>query len=66
MSKFIDTGEIFTTAIATLCDLLTTNRQKLEIRDIYKYDELMIMQNSVSIVFNSAVPTPKSLGPRCN
>lgn len=62
-NRFISTGLTFTDAITNVEKLINEKQSDLELRDIYNYDCMIIKKTpAVAIVFDSATPTPKTLG----
>lgn len=67
MPDFVDTGQEFTSAVATVKQLITLNQGPLELVDIFDYDEQVLPGTPcLSIVFERGQPIPKSLGRSCN
>jgi hypothetical protein len=63
----IESGNELADAITNLKKFAREHQNELELRDIFNYDELTLGQfPCLSIVFQSAIPIPKSLGARCN
>ena len=66
-TRFIKTDNEITDSIVNVCKLLDNNRNKLELNEIYNYDEMMIPRTpAISVVFDNALPVSKGLGNRCN
>lgn len=66
-AELIKTGSEITDAVANLNQLINNYKDKLELRDIYNYDEMFqISTPSLAIVFVNAIPISKALGNMCN
>ena len=63
----IETHNDFGNAISNTVQLITEYQKYLELKDIYRYDRMdMIQTPSSAVVFNNGVPQSKSLGSACN
>jgi hypothetical protein len=63
MPRYESTKNTLTDAIANVYKLFVDNKQNMGIRDVYNYDTMSpIGTPALSVVFDNAKPTPKTLG----